>query len=282
MNERGSDVGGGEAFFEEDFEEVILFAELAALEGFAEAADERAGAGFFDFVGGGRLGAVDAHFGVPLDVVDLKEFAAGDERDGASAAAGATGAAYAVDVIFDVVGEVVVENDFDIFDVDAAGGDVSGDEEFEVGAAEFVHDAVAHGLAHVAVEPVGGVALGVEVVSEVVNHAFGVAEDDAEFEVVDVDEAGEEFDFEAAIDFVENLFDGGDGDGFLFDADVLGIAGVFADEIHDRARQGGGEENGLAFGGDGFEDEIDIVAEAHVEHDVGFVEDDHANFVEAK
>ena len=109
-----------------------MFAVLAGLKGFAEAADERAGAGFFDFVGRGRFGAVDAHFGVPLDVVDLKEFAAGDEGDGASAASGASGAADAVDVIFDVVREVVVENDFDIFDVDAAGGDVGGDEEFEV------------------------------------------------------------------------------------------------------------------------------------------------------
>ena len=69
-------------------------------------------AGFFDFVGGRRFGAVDAHFGVPLDVVDLKEFAAGDEGDGASAAAGASGATDAVDVIFDVVGEVVVENPY--------------------------------------------------------------------------------------------------------------------------------------------------------------------------
>jgi hypothetical protein len=282
MEQGRGDVGAGEAFFEQAFDEVILAFEVTVFQSGAEFVEEDVGAGFLHFVLGGRFAVVHFHLGIAFDGIDLKEFATGGEGDGAATAAGAAGAADAVKVVLDVVREIVIEDDLDIVHVNAAGGDVGGDKEFEAGLAEFAHDAVAHGLAHVAVEAVGGVTLGVKMINEFVHHALGVAENDAELEVVDINEAGEEFDFVAAIHFVINLLDGWDGEGGLLDADILGIARIILDQLLDGARQGGGKENGLAFFRHGLKDEFDIVAEAHVEHDVGFVEDDHFDFVEAQ
>src|SRR3954466_7299868 len=118
MNERRRDIGGAESFLEKNFEQVILFAILAGLQRLAQPADQGAGAGFLPFLGGRRFAAMNACFRITLDMVDLKEFAPGDEGDGASAPTGPTGAADAMDIILHVVRQIVIENDFDILDID--------------------------------------------------------------------------------------------------------------------------------------------------------------------
>ena len=61
---------------------------------------------------------------------------------------------------------------------------------------------------------------------------------------------------------------------------LLRVARVFLDQLLDRARDGGGEENRLPLLGRGLENQFDVVAETHVEHDVHLVEDDHLDGVE--
>jgi hypothetical protein len=280
MQQGGGDVGRGESFIEEAFQEVILAGELLRLQCGAQLTEQKVLAGVPDLSEGGDAGAVDAGIGEAFDVADEEGFAAGDERDGAATAAGAPGPADAMDVILDVVGKIVIEDHLDVVDVDAAGGDVGGDQELEVGFSEFVHDAVALGLAHIAVQAVGGIALGFEVIGEVVDHAFGVAEDDAEFDVVDIDQAGEQFDFKPAIDFIIDLFDGGDGYRLLRDAHVERVAGESGDQVPDGAGHGSGEEDGLAIGGRGLEDELNVFPETHIEHDVRLVQHDQAHAIE--
>src|SRR3569833_2121000 len=185
-------------------------------------------------------------------------------------------------VIFHVVRQIVVEYDLNVVNINAARGDVRGDEKFQAGLAEFVHLAVALGLVHVAVQAISHVTRGFEMVHEVVDHAFGIAEDDAEFEVVDIDETGEQFDFVTAIHFVIDLLDGGDGQRFLFDAHLLGIARIFFDQLLNEFRDGGREKNRLPFLRGRLENCFDVVAEPHVQHDVHFVEDDHFYGFEAE
>ena len=180
-----------------------------------------------------------------------------------------------MDIILAVVRQVVIENNLHVIHVNAAGGDVGGDEEIKAGFAEFLHDSVAHHLGHVAVEPVGGITLGVEVVHQIIHHALGVAKDDAELEVVEVNEPGEQINFEAPVHLVIHLFDRRDGEGLLLEAHLLRVARVFLNQLLDGPRNGGGEKDGLPLLGRGLKDEFNVVAEAHVEHDVHFVEDDH-------
>jgi hypothetical protein len=65
--------------------------------------------------------------------------------------------------------------------------------------AELVHHPVALSLVHVAMEPVGHVTLRFEMIHEIVHHPFGVAENDSKFEVVKINQPGQQFNFVAAI-----------------------------------------------------------------------------------
>ena len=77
------------------------------------------------------------------------------------------------------------------------------------------------------------------------------------------------------------LFDSGDGHRRLLNTNALGVFGEALNQVLNGTWQGGGEENGLPSFGQGFQDKFDVFAEAHVEHDVGFIEDDHFDLVEA-
>lgn len=78
------------------------------------------------------------------------------------------------------------------------------------------------------------------------------------------------------------MFDVICGYGRGIDGDSLGVIEVFLGESYDAFGEGGGEHEGLPVLGDVFEDGIDLDTEAHVEHAIGFVEDEEIGFVEFK
>ena len=71
---------------------------------------------------------------------------------------------------------------------------------------------------------------------------------------------------------------GGLGDGAAFDAH--GVADVGVHQVLDGAFDGGREEHGLAAGGHGRHDALDGGQKAHVEHAVGFIENQDADAAE--
>ena len=80
---------------------------------------------------GGRSGADQA-----LDRGDILPVGRRHEREGRAGAAGAAGAADAVDIVVGVVRHVVVEDVADVRDVEAARGDVGGDQQLQLAVAE--------------------------------------------------------------------------------------------------------------------------------------------------
>ena len=78
------------------------------------------------------------------------------ERDRDAVGAGARGAADAVDVGFRDVRQVVIDDVADAVDVDAAGGDVGGDQDAQLAVAEVGERALALVLRLVAVDGLGG------------------------------------------------------------------------------------------------------------------------------
>ena len=70
----------------------------------------------------------------PLDHADLVLLVPEHERDRHAALARPRGATRAVEVGLVVLGRVVVDDDVDVVDVDAAGGDVGGDEHLDLAA----------------------------------------------------------------------------------------------------------------------------------------------------
>ena len=103
-----------------------------------------------------------------------------DEGDRDAGVAGAGGAADAVQVGLLVLGALVVDDVRDVLDVDAAGGDVGGDEDVDLAVAERAQRLLAGALAEVAVDRGGGEAALGEVVGDLGGGALGAAEDDGQ------------------------------------------------------------------------------------------------------
>ncbi len=78
--------------------------------------------------------------------------AGADDGDGGAALAGAAGAADAVDVVVGVMRHVEVEDVADVGNVEAAGGDVGGDQQLRLAVAECVQRRRARRLVQVAVQ----------------------------------------------------------------------------------------------------------------------------------
>ena len=274
MDGGAGDIQGIETFFQQCLDHVIVMAEIPGLKCLTETLEELIAACVFDFARAGDIAAADPLASEAFDVSDQEHLSAAGEGNADSAASGASRAPDAVHVIFRVVGEIEIEHHLDVVDIDAAGRHIGGHQEAESARAELAHDAVAGCLGHAAVDAVGRVARAHELLGQFIHHSLGVGENDGQCHVVQVDEPGEGLELPTAIHFEINLLDGRHGEGLGLDADPDRLAGVAGDEFFDRTRYGGREHHGLALRRGGREDLLDVVAEAHVEHLVGFIEDD--------
>ena len=208
------------------------------------------------------------------------DFATRYERDGATLFAGTSGAADAVRVVLGVVRQVEIKHDLEVVHIEPAGGDVGGDEELEAVPLEFFHRLVALHLGQVAVQSVDGIAARVQVFVELVDHDLGAAKNDAVAKIVQVDQPRQHLELRATVHLVINLVDLRRVGGVRFDPDPGRIAAVTLDHVLDQARHRRREEQQLALLRHGLEDVFDVVAETHVEHPIGLVEDHHFEVVE--
>ena len=122
-------------------------------------------------------------------------------------------------VVLGIVGQIEIHHKFEVIDIDAAGGDIGGHEELEFRLFEFVHHPRPLRLRDPAVEPVGREPLRDQVVCQFIDHALGVAKNDAEFVAMEIDEPEQGLEFHPLRGFVIPLLDRWDGDLFLLDAD---------------------------------------------------------------
>ena len=129
-------------------------------------------------------------------------------------------------------------------------------------------------------EFVGAVAARDEMLGQFVDHHLGRAENDRELHILEIDQPAEHLELRAAIDFVINLLDRRHRHRLRLDAHVHRIAREVLDQLLDRPRNRGGEEDGLPFVRHLAQDRLDVVDEAHVEHAVGFIEDHHLDLIE--
>ena len=89
----------------------------------------------------------------------------------------------------------MVDDEGQAFDIDAAGGDVGGDEELNALFLEGAHDFVAFFLHEVALQHIDGEPFVGQLFGEGVGAGFGSAEDHAALVVLTSQEAGDEFGF---------------------------------------------------------------------------------------
>lgn len=206
-----------------------------------------------------------------FDVAQVGAFFGFAEGDGFAVGAGPRGSADPVDVGLGFVRDIVIDDERDSFDVDAACGDVGGDQDPDVAGAELFEGAFAGGLGFVAVDGGGADAVHVEVFDQFVGAVFGAGEDKDETFAVAADCVNEQFVFVSFIDVADVLVDSFGGGGGRCDGDLDRVVEELVGDLHDRSRHGGREKERLTFGRKFGDDAFHVGTTTHVKTD-GFRE----------
>ena len=235
---------------------------------------------FYDVLGGGYFLALEFLADDAFDLAQASFFSRvyyGYRHTGLACAACA---ARAVGVYGGVVGQAVVDHMREVVHVEAAGGHVGGDEQRCHAVAEFLHHHVALLLGEVAVQGVGIVAVG----DELVGYLLCVAAGAAEYYGVDIGRVvGDTLKGQIFVLGVDHVVDVAYVGGALVAGAYHYLLGVMHVSFGDTCRFGrhcGREHKHLAVFGHVCQNVVDGVDESHVEHLVGLVEHHGMHIVE--
>ena len=189
------------------------------------------------------------------------------------------GAADAVDEVVRGVGQIVVDDVSDVLDVDAARGNVGGDQHAVLAVLEALEGGGALRLAAIAVDDVSVVAELLELLRDAVGAVLGAREDEerALFFAEHLVEQAELLVLHDGVDAQLNLVGGLGG---LADLDADGVVDVVANDLADVRVERRRVAHRLAGLGQRADDAADGGQEAHVQHAIDFVEDEHLDGVD--
>ena len=120
------------------------------------------------------LGAVEL-----LNLTHHTDIISSDEVDGNTLTAETATATNTVNVVLTVGGQVIVDDQRDLLDINTTGKKISGNQDTGRSRTEFLHDNITLGLLHVTVHGRDSEVTSSELVSEPVDLSAGVAEDDS-------------------------------------------------------------------------------------------------------
>ena len=186
--------------------------------------------------------------------------------------AGAAGTADAVDVVLGRERHVEVEHMAHRHDVEAAGGDVGGDQDLDLALLELLERLHACRLAHVAMQRARIEAVLLQRSLEDRHVALAIAEHDRVLDVLFLDQGPQRLALVVFLHDHEALHDVLGGRGRRRHRDFLRIAEEAVGQALYLRRHGRGEEQGLTQRRQGGDDALDVGDEAHIEHAVGFVD----------
>jgi hypothetical protein len=187
---------------------------------------------------------------------------------------GAGGAAYAVHVIFRYVWQFEVDDMRQSLDVEAPSCDVGCHQDPDIAGLEFVQGPHACCLGFIAVNRGRLEAIRLELGGEPVGSVFGTREYQHLLPVLRTNGVRQQFPLAPAIDVVHDLVNTLGrfpvcGNAYL----RRGIQEVCRQEAN-FFREGGGEQQVLTTTGQDSQDLANIANEAHIEHPIGFIEDE--------
>lgn len=268
----GTDLGSGEAAIPGERPEHFAGPQFVLpASGEAKGADFRrrqvAGGGRgtgrgFEFEGATQVGSEGGKDGV---------VGAGAEGDGGALGSGASGAAGPMKVGVELAGEVDLDDEGKVGDVEAPGGHIRGDEIWAASMLELDDDFGAEMLRHIAMESGGG--------DPVLAERFTGL--DYGLNSIGEDQSGGRAELKQQMMKCVGLGTWLHGDDPVFDvrmgggvtgADEFGVAEKRRGSVPEGIGEGRREEKGLSGGREGGEDGSDVLDEAHFEHTVGFIE----------
>lgn len=221
------------------------------------------------------LGAVEL-----LNLAHHADIVSGDEVDGNTLTSETSTTTDAVDVVLAVSGQVVVDDQGDLLNVDTTGEKVGGDQHTGGAGAELLHDDVTLALVHIAVHGGNGEVTSSELVGEPVNLPAGVAEDDGLGDGDGLVQIGEGVELPVLLlNGNVELLDTFEGKLVLLDENADGVTHELGGDLEHILGHGGGKEDNLGGLGQKLEDNVDLLGETTGQHLVGLVEDEHLHVV---
>ena len=230
--------------------------------------------------GGGKLGESDLVMpGDALKLHALHDVHQRDDRPGRTRAAGAPGA---VDIAFMVFRRLVEEHVGKGRDVDAARGNVRGNEILERALAHLFQHGLAPALGEVGRKAVRAVAEALEHARHIVDVGLGIAENDGRGRVFRLQQAHEGAVLVHGLDFAEEVLHLGHMDFPAGEGEHVRLGHEFRREPQHMGRIGGREKAGMAPVGQVALDLLHVGIKADGEHAVRLVENEEAHLTEIK
>ena len=201
-----------------------------------------------------------------FDLAHHADIISGDEVDGNSLTAETTTTTNAMDVVLAVGGEIVVDDERNLLDIDTTGKEIGGDQDTRRAGSEFLHNQVTLRLVHVTVHGRDGEISGSELVGKPVNLATSVAEDDSLGDGDGLVEIGKSIELPLLLlNSNVELLDTLEGKLVLLDKDADGVAHELGGDLEDVLGHGGGKKNDLGRLGKELEDIVDLLGETTLE-----------------
>ena len=189
-----------------------------------------------------------------------------DEVDGNTLPAETTTTTNTMDVVLTVAGQVVVDDQGNLLDIDTTGEKIGGDQNTGRTRAELLHDQVTLTLVHITVHGRDGeITLG-ELLGEPVDLPAGVAEDDGLGDGNGLVEIGQGVQFPVLL-FNSNveLFDTFEGKLGLLDQDTHRVTHEFGGNLQDISGHGGRKKNNLGGSRKELENVVNLLRETALE-----------------
>ena len=220
------------------------------------------------FQHGARQFALDQAFDVAQQAVLIHA----NQRNRLALRTRAARTADTVHIVFRHVRQVEVDHVRQLVDVDAACGDVGGDQHAQRVGFELRKRARAGGLALVAVNRQRRDAVARELLGQAAGTVLGAREDQHLVPVVVAHKLGEQFALALAVHRIDALLDRLSRGVAACDFDQRRLVEQTVSQLADVVRERCGEQQVLALRRQDVEDLADVVDEAHVEHAIGFVQ----------
>src|SRR6202158_2952 len=219
-----------------------------------------------------HLHTLDTQLESALDVAKFHDLDSGSQGSRTTGQAGTTGAADTVDEVFRHLGQIVVDDVGDVVAMQAARSDVGGDQHLKASFLKSAEGAVALRRRAIAVNHGGGKPVASQFLSQALGATFRAGEDES-LSFFRVEELTENVELFAGTDFVGPQFN---ACGWFQDGtqrNSYRIAHVFVHESGDGLLESRRETQSLTGLGQYRQDAADGGGGAHIEHAIGFVED---------
>ncbi len=210
----------------------------------------------------------------PLDVAQQRTLIRSNQRHGKAGAAGTRRTAYAMHIVLRHVRQFVVHDMRQLFDVEPTRGNLGRHERHDLVVLEISQCAHARTLALVAMNRGGADAVGFQLLREPVGSMFGTREHEYLVPVTAVDQMRKQVPLVILRDAIDGLLHPVGGSITRSDLDGHRIAHEALRELADLFRVSRREHEVLTLRGQKLENAANGVDEAHIQHAIGFVENE--------